>query len=87
MRSVLFPAIVLALAMPALAGVAPAGELVPGGWLMPPRIPPAPPPVAAEPPIAPPPAPRRAVSRPRTTPPPSRRPVQRTAPSDGRIQF
>lgn len=89
MRGILFPAIVLALAVPPLAAVAPAGELVPGGWLMPPRIPPNPPPpaVAAAPPIAPPPATRRSAAPPKPARPVNQRPVQRAAPPDGKIRF
>jgi hypothetical protein len=80
-------AILLALGISFLGLGTAAAELVPGGWLMPPRIPQAaPPPPPPAPAKAAPPAARRKAP-PRRTRPANEAPQQRTAPSDGRVQF
>jgi hypothetical protein len=60
-------------------------ELVPGGWLDKPKLPPAPPPAAERPPpMAPAPIVRRPVARPHRAPAP--RPAN-APPSDGGVRF
>jgi hypothetical protein len=85
MRIIPAVAVALVTAAPFLARSVTAGELIPGGWLMPPRVQQAAPPsIAAEPPRPPPPLP---VARPKPRPA-SQPPVQRAPPpSDGRVQF
>lgn len=88
MRIVPVAVIALALALGVAVPERPAtaGELIPGGWLMPPRIPQvAPAPIAPEPPRAPPPVVRKAPPQPPR--PMSQPPARRTAPSDGKVQF
>jgi hypothetical protein len=84
MRMIPVAAVALVLAAPLLARPGTAGELIPGGWLMPPRVQQAAPvPMARE---APPPPPAPA-ARPKPRPA-SQPPAQRPAPpSDGRVQF
>jgi len=88
MRIIPVAAVTLMLAVPLLVRPGAAGELIPGGWLMPPRVQQAAPvPIAREAP-RPPPTP---VARPKPPPQPrpaSQPPAQRPAPpSDGRVQF
>jgi len=86
MRIIPVAAVTLVLAAPLLARPGTAGELIPGGWLMPPRVQQAAPvPIAREAP-RPPPMP---AARPKPQPrPASQPPAQRPAPpSDGRVQF
>ena len=85
MRSIAVAAITLALAIPVLPRPGSAGELLPGGWLMPPRIQ-----QASPMPIAPAPSPPPAAARPKPPPQPrpaSPPPAQRQPPSDGKVQF
>jgi hypothetical protein len=90
MRSLLISAITLALATPVLADRAAAGDLVPGGWLMPPRVPvqaaPPPPMPPPPPPMMPAPVVRRSAAPPQPTRPVNQRQAPRP-PSDGRVQF
>ncbi len=77
----------LAAALLALGGVNAAADLVPGGWLQPPKVeepPPAPPepaPVQTSPIVRPPPERRSAPQ------PVHRQPRPAAPPSDGRVQF
>jgi hypothetical protein len=82
---ILLIAIVLATAGALPVNVPARAELIPGGWLQPPRVLPAPPPPepAAVQPTPPPPPPPK-VTRPAVQRPP---PPVRTAPSDGKVQF
>jgi hypothetical protein len=87
MRIIPVAAITLVLAALLVARPGAAGELIPGGWLMPPRVQQAAPvPIAREAPRPPPPTP---AARPKPQPrPASQPPAQRPAPpSDGRVQF
>jgi len=84
MGRISIPAILLALGVSVLGFGTASAELVPGGWLMPPRIPEAVP-------LRPPP-PKAAGAAARQPPPPRTRPAKqtpppRTAPSDGNVRF